>query len=97
MFIMANNYNSLTPFFKLIKNFNHFPLRIKIEICIRFIKDVKVYNIFGQLDSPIFSDVPSCPKQSHEAEGGVHEEPRERPDELSQPAGRSHHGIFSKA
>ena len=32
MFIMANNYNSLTPFFKLIKNFNHFPLRIKIEI-----------------------------------------------------------------
>jgi len=43
MFIMANNYNSLTPFFKLIKNFNHFPLRIKIEICIRFIKDVNIF------------------------------------------------------
>ena len=58
---------------------------------------VQVYNIFGQLDSSIFSDVLSCPKQSHEAEDGAHEEPRERPDELSQPAGRSHHGIFSKA
>jgi len=43
-----------------------------------------VYNIFGQFDSSIFSDVLSCPKQSHEAEGGVHEKPRERPDELSQ-------------